>query len=88
MIESAILCPRPQLQQSSDPDTPHSSHLQRNFELRILLHYFLHYIEDMYGDPVLLFPFIIPSQHWYDRSTASANCADIYEIKNADFPPC
>ena len=82
MIESAIQCPRPQLQQSSDPHTPPHSPVSSSAALNFASSFITSSNEDMHGDPALL---IIPSQHGYDQCTAAANCADIYEIKNADF---
>ena len=64
MIESAIQCPRPQLQQSSDPHTPLHSPVSSSAALNFASSPITSSNEDMYGDPsALVFPFIIPSQH-------------------------
>ena len=63
MIESAIQCPRPQLQQSSDPHTPPHSPVSSSAALNFASSPITSSNEDMHGDPALVFPFIIPSQH-------------------------
>ena len=63
MIESAIQCPRPQLQQSSDPHTPPHSPVSSSAALNFASSPIASSNEDMYGDRALVFPFIIPSQH-------------------------